>query len=539
VAPTVLRGTHAKYLFGGTLEITNRTPPQSDTELLGLEGKVVPAHEPFLDVSYDHNGAVTTTIRIPDYFPPGSILMFETQVQYADDDLEDFITYGADRAVAKLDILDLNVALYRSDREEEDTTPGHSVYNVPGVGRLPYAGIEGFMWLLRDIIARNDLAHPFCNHLREGFWSFDYLYDRLTRYLDKYPNLEALRNWYAERVKRIKRVANFLAPKLFALLVHTAYHAMIERILDQMPPRLRNSSSFARSLALCSVQLYGYVPSTGLSTDSLLASLAAGLPHFATHHMRCWGRDTFISLRGIFLLTGNMDAARSHILAFASSIRHGLIPNLLDGLRYPRYNARDATWWFLQAVKSYCEIVENGTEILDEKVARRFPKDDRFVDEKDPEAFATVSTLAEIIQEICQRHANGIHFREWTAGPKLDHAMQDPGFQVDIQLDPATGFISGGNSWNCGTWMDKMGDSEKAGNFGKPTTPRDGAAVEIIGLVKSTVTWLHKMYTRKKFPYAGVELKDGKSWCVVKIQNPLINVLLLLYRTRQHIRVYL
>jgi hypothetical protein len=110
----------------------------------------------------------------------------------------------------------------------------------------------------------------------------------------------------------------------------------------------------------------------------------------------------------------------------------------------------------LQNIQDYVQMAPNGLSILSSTVSRRFPLSDEWVSHDDPRAFATISTVAEIIQEILQRHASGIHFREYNAGPNLDGQMSEKGFDIDIQVDWKTGLIHGGNEHNCGTWMDKM-----------------------------------------------------------------------------------
>jgi len=152
----------------------------------------------------------------------------------------------------------------------------------------------------------------------------------------------------------------------------------------------------------------------------------------------------------------------------------------------------------------------DGLALLSESVKRRFPIDDLWVPWDSPEAYATSSTVAEIIQEILQRHATGISFREHNAGRNLDTQMSDEGFNIEIKVDWANGFIFGGNAHNCGTWMDKMGESEKAGTKGVPGTPRDGAPVEITGLLKSTLRWLSELSGAGKFPFQGVKAKSER-----------------------------
>ncbi len=122
-----------------------------------------------------------------------------------------------------------------------------------------------------------------------------------------------------------------------------------------MKDRFINMNSddyFVQRLALACLQVYGRVPSAQFLEHK--DTLAAGLPHFATGYMRCWGRDTFISLRGLLITTGLWEEAMDVIVQFARVLRHGgLMPNLHDRGNNTRYNARDATWFFMQVTSAF------------------------------------------------------------------------------------------------------------------------------------------------------------------------------------------
>lgn len=183
VDPIKLRGTAAKFVFGSIIEISSYEIPQDAKSLHGLPSRLVEI--PTLDVhqGLDHEGPYTEII-VPEVFPPGSILVFETQLQDHDASLDAFCTSGSQEVFGGLDLVDLNVILHRADGEERDATGGKfGAYDVPGLGKMVYCGLEGWMHPLRHIMRFNDLGHPLCAHLRDGSWAFDYIHERLTQYV--------------------------------------------------------------------------------------------------------------------------------------------------------------------------------------------------------------------------------------------------------------------------------------------------------------------------------------------------------------------
>lgn len=513
--PVHLTGTRVRHLGSWMLEVDTSEEAKKDVledpkYLRGLPSRVIDLPGIRIEVKDDE-----TIIIVRDRFPPGSIALFETWIPAAEHStgLDNFVTSGAKTAMADLDMIDLNFLLYKCEPEERDFSDGRDgVYDIPGYGKLVYAGFQGWWSLLRDIMRHNNLAHPFCQNLRDGQWALDYTIGRLERAskTEEYARLRKPTAWLKERFDAIRGIPSFLLPRYFGLVLRTAYLAAFDRGVSLMNENVREGQWFLQSLAMVSVQETGRVKSASLWPNRLVPSLAAGLPHFAVEWARCWGRDVFISLRGLYLGTGRFDEAKEHILAFASVLKHGMIPNLLSSGNNPRYNSRDSVWFFLQCIQDYTRLVPDGLSLLDEKVKRRFlPYDDTWFPVDDPRAYSKESTIREVIQEALQRHAEGMSFREANAGPTIDMQMKDEGFNIDIKVDWDNGMIFGGNQHNCGTWMDKMGESERAGNRGVPGTPRDGAAVEIIGLLYSTLKWLAQLSSEENFAPSGVKKADG------------------------------
>ncbi len=153
-------------------------------------------------------------------------------------------------------------------------------------------------------------------------------------------------------------------------------------------------------------------------------TVIAGYPWFTD-----WGRDTFIALPGLCLVTGRYDVARQVIEAFASQVSQGMVPNRFpEAGEQPEYNTIDASLWFVHAVGRYLHYSGD---------------------------LAGIRRIAwPAVKEILERYRRGTRF-----GIRMDH----------------DGLIMSGSDGAQLTWMDaRIGD--------EVVTPRQGKPVEIQAL---------------------------------------------------------
>ena len=279
-------------------------------------------------------------------FKPGSVVCFRfqlTQIQRESCQKLQALMKNPEnliQIIERLELHDLNHVLFKCDEEERDTIGG-GVYSLDGYGPLKYAGLQGVMSILAEIRPINDLGNWLPNNLRAGDWMMDYIINRLK----KISSTNELGIWFEDfAFKFLKSVPRYLIPRYFDAIISMVYCLLLNHLWSKMSEFVQKGSGFVKALALGSVQHGSVIKSASLppiiGTTESMVSLAAGLPHFSTGYMRNWGRDTFISLRGLFILTGRVNEARDIILAYGACLRHGLIPNLLDGGFKARFNCR-------------------------------------------------------------------------------------------------------------------------------------------------------------------------------------------------------
>jgi len=153
-------------------------------------------------------------------------------------------------------------------------------------------------------------------------------------------------------------------------------------------------------------------------------TILAGYPWFGD-----WGRDAFIALPGLCLVTGRYDDARSIIDTFAEHVSGGMIPNRFPDFGMPpEYNTADASLWYIHAIDRYLTY-SNDWDLISDR-------------------------LYDVVARILEAH--------------------EAGTRHGIRLD-ADGLLAAGEPGYALTWMDaRVG--------GRSITPRIGKPVEISAL---------------------------------------------------------
>ncbi len=169
-------------------------------------------------------------------------------------------------------------------------------------------------------------------------------------------------------------------------------------------------------------------------------TVVAGYPWFTD-----WGRDTFISLRGLCLATGRLEEAGQILLEWAGTVSEGMLPNLFpDRGNTPEFNSVDASLWYIIAVHDYFQMMAANK--------KKVPAQDQ-------------NRLRAAIVAILSGYAKGTRY-----GIRLDTDGLLAAGQPGVQL----------------TWMDaKVGDWV--------VTPRIGKPVEVAALWLNAVRIGHEL----------------------------------------------
>ena len=189
-------------------------------------------------------------------------------------------------------------------------------------------------------------------------------------------------------------------------------------------------------------------------------TIVAGYPWFTD-----WGRDTFISLRGLCLANERFDEARDILLEWAGAVSEGMLPNRFpDQGDRPEYNSVDASLWYIVAVHEFLEGMKTRCGIVSDSQTK---------------------ALRRAVEAILEGYSAGTRFEIHMDQDAL-LAAGVPGMQL--------------------TWMDsKIGDWV--------VTPRVGKPVEIQALWLNAL-WIGSQFSErwKEFFARGRESFGARFW---------------------------
>ena len=260
------------------------------------------------------------------------------------------------------------------------------------------------------------------------------------------------RQWYRrflyaeERARGLEAEEDLAAPGVLEWDLGRGDAVLLLSVAGTLPPGAAASATHARLRRAERARRERFASPLELAADAYLVrraegrTIVAGYPWFTD-----WGRDTFISLRGLCLATGRLAEVRSILLEWAGHVSEGMLPNrFADQGDAPEYNTVDASLWYIVAVHDYLRSAQAGGRPV-------APRDRR--------------ALAQAVSAILAGHVRGTRYGIRAAEDGL-LAAGEPGVQL--------------------TWMDaKVGDWV--------VTPRIGKPVEIQAL------WLNALRAAEAF----------------------------------------
>jgi predicted glycogen debranching enzyme len=187
------------------------------------------------------------------------------------------------------------------------------------------------------------ISHSPGMFIGDGFWYYDFEYE-----VERYRGLDAVEDLFSPGSLTFQLQAGETV-SLIASIGDSIPISQLDSLKENEINRRKGRIAKAHQTDSFSETLIHAADAYTVTRDDNLSTIIAGYPWFSD-----WGRDTFIALPGIALVTGRHNQASAMLKAFARTCDRGMIPNRFpDHGETADYNSVDASLWYVHAVNRY------------------------------------------------------------------------------------------------------------------------------------------------------------------------------------------